>query len=54
MKDLINIMLIVILTAFTIALTKILLTTKIYEFGWLYLPLFILVLMLSNKLYDDY
>lgn len=54
MKDLINILLIIILTGFVIALTKILLATKIYLFGWLYVPLFVLILMFADKLDRNY
>jgi hypothetical protein len=43
-----------ILTGFTVGLTKLIVTTNIFLFGWLYLPLFILIVMFSIKLYEDY
>jgi hypothetical protein len=54
MKDFINTLLIGILSGFTLGLTKIIVNTRIFEFGFLYVPLFALMIMLGVKLYDDY
>jgi hypothetical protein len=54
MKDFINILLILILTGFAIGLTKLIVVTKLFLFGWLYAPIFVLMIMLSVKLYDNY
>jgi hypothetical protein len=54
MRDFINILIIVILTGFTLGLTKLIVTTRMWEFGWLYAPLFALTIMFSIKLYEDY
>jgi hypothetical protein len=54
MKDFINTLLIGVLSGFALGLTKIIVNTRIFEFGFLYIPLFALMIMLGVKLYDDY
>jgi len=54
MKHFINILVILILTGFAVGLTNIMITTQVREFGFLYLPIIIFMLLWGVKLYNDY